>query len=132
MTSEHEWGMAKWIKKHGKTKIADLPDWFGENYFSEHEFFSIDSDDFSEYGFTYSEKNSLYMSDKNIDNFLLERKRRLHAFRDWLEPVGVVIATIISIIALVVSIIALRLEFQSKQLSPLQIPQSTQSIHTAR
>ena len=46
------------------------------------------------------------MTDEEIDAFLFERRKRRYEFRDWLEPMGVIVANIIALAALILSIIA--------------------------
>ena len=48
------------------------------------------------------------MLDYHIDAYEEQHRKNIHAFRDWLEPVGVVVANIIALAALILSIIALR------------------------
>lgn len=47
------------------------------------------------------------ISGAEMDDCAEEKRRKIHEFRDWLEPTGVVAANVIAIIALIVSIIAL-------------------------
>ena len=99
MTKDLEWKMAKWIKRHPITKVSDLPKWFELPQKSK--FFCRVGASGSLWLDGPSPNDVIRMTDKEIDAFREERAHRIHAFRDWMEPTGVVFATIISLIALV-------------------------------
>lgn len=107
MTHEVKWKIAKWIKSHGETKRKDLPQWVPPDLLGRYDYFHVlcmpDKDGYS----VPSPDDVFSMSDAEIDAYQLERKRRIHAFRDWLEPTGIIVANVIAIAALVVSIMAL-------------------------
>lgn len=135
MTKHLEWKMAKWLKHHGNTKRCDLPAWFDAEFYNSR-FFSTEFSRYDSNGYPEPSPQDLYlMNDEHIDAFIQERRHRIHEFRDWIEPVGVIVATILSIIAIIVSIIALRLEFpelQTQLLEPEKTAEVIQSIHISR
>ena len=99
MTKNLEWEMAKWVKRHPGTRVADLPKWFALPQKSR--FFCRVGASGSLWLDGPSADDTICMKDEHLDAFREERARRIHAFRDWMEPTGVGFATIISLIALV-------------------------------
>jgi len=106
MTAKNDWKRAKWIKKHGPTKVCDLPKWFDAKTPSTFFYrkWTYDSSGFP----VGSPEDVIDMLDYHIDAYEEQHRKNIHAFRDWLEPVGVVVANIIALAALILSIIALR------------------------
>lgn len=108
MTDAFAYKIAKWLKKHGDTKRKNIPTRFPHDLYGDYKYFHVYHTSTDAEGYpVISEDNVYAMSDTNIDAYVEERRRRIHEFRDWLEPTGVIVANIIAIIALIVSIIAL-------------------------
>lgn len=108
MTDAFAWKIAKWIKKHGSTKRKDIPSWIPHDLYGQYKYFHVYHTSTDAEGCPIISDDNVYaMSDPEIDAYVEEHRRRVHEFRDWLEPTGVVVANIIAVIALIVSIIAL-------------------------
>ena len=89
----------------------DIPARFPHDLYGDYKYFYVYHTSTNAEGYpVISEDNVYAMSDTNIDAYVKERRRRIHEFRDWLEPTGVIVANIIAIIALIVSIIALSVQ----------------------
>lgn len=108
MTLDKQWKLAKWLKRHGISKRSEVPSWVPQDLLGPYAFFHVYCENSNSNGYpVIGGDDKFCMTDKDLDAYQEERRRRIHEFRDWLEPVGVVFATIISLIALIVSIIAL-------------------------
>ena len=108
MTDAFAWKIAKWIKKHGSTKRKDIPSWIPHDLYGQYKYFHVYHTSTDAEGYpVISEDNVYAINDTEMDAYIEERRRKIHEFRDWLEPTGVVVANIIAVIALIVSIIAL-------------------------
>lgn len=102
MTNSDEWKIAKWLVKHGPTKRSNVPVWFPHGLTGKYLHFHVeilhtDSDGYPQ----ISEDDIFSVSEQEMDSFRATRKAKIHEFRDWLEPAGVIGATIISLIALI-------------------------------
>lgn len=108
MTGATAYKIAKWLKKHGDTKRKDIPSRYPRDLCGNYKYFHVYPSHIDAEGSQVSSDDDLYaISDTETDAYAEEQRRRIHEFRDWLEPAGVIVANIIALIALIVSIIAL-------------------------
>ena len=108
MNKQQEWKIAKLVKKRRCVTRSDLPTWARDVAKSQHGWFHVCYSYFDKDGYpSPDQSDEIKMSDKNLDAYIEERRKRIHEFRDWLEPVGVITASIIALASLAVSIIAL-------------------------
>lgn len=107
MTAKEKWKIAKWINRHGKTERKNTPEWFPKDLLGDYDFFHVTCNNVDAYGFPIlSPDDTFEIDDSEIDALRSERRRKVHEFRDWLEPVGVIVATVISLISLAISLVA--------------------------
>lgn len=133
MLLKTEWKIAKWLNRHGPVCRTDIPKWFPAEMAGTYQFFRVVQTNTNELGeLILSDYDEFLMTDRDRDAFYAEQKRRIHSFRDWMEPIGVVVATIISLIALIVSITAIRLELQSKATEPKPTTEAQQAIRSVQ
>ena len=106
MTKKDEWRMAKWIKRNGATERCNLPEWFDISQGNMFNYFYIKHITRDPNGYpVISPGDIVEMQDKHLDAFHEEKARKTHEFRDWIEPTGIILSLVLSIIALVVSIV---------------------------
>lgn len=107
MTKNVEWKIANWIWRHRGSKRKDAPNWFPADLVGRYAFFHVESVQRDRDGYSILSPEDIFlMTDEEIDAFLFERRKLRHEFRDWLEPMGVIVANIIALAALILSIIA--------------------------
>ncbi len=108
MTDATAFKIAKWLKKHGDTKRKNIPGWIPHDLYGEYKYFCVYHTQTDVEGNPVISEDNIYaMADLHMDAYTEEQRRRIHEFRDWLEPTGVIVANIIALISLIMSIIAL-------------------------
>lgn len=108
MTSKEKWKIAKWINRYGPTERKNVPSWVPRDLLGNYDFFYVTHSSTDAEGVPLlSSDDKFEIGDSEMDPFALEHHRRIHEFRDWLEPAGVIVATVISVISFVLSLIAL-------------------------
>lgn len=106
MDSKLNWKIAKWVKRHGDAKRSDIPPWVPKDLYGCQEFYRVLYAGTDGNGIPILSPDDVFtMAEADLESFKAEQKRKRHEFRDWLEPTGVIFATIISLISLVVSLI---------------------------
>lgn len=106
--------IAKWLLKHGETLRKDMPKWVPSDLIGDCSGYHVFATNKDADGYPLLSPTDLFvLTEKDKIDYFEDRKTRIHEFRDWLEPIGVVISNIFALISLVVSILALLTAMQA-------------------